>query len=87
VEVLLPASEEGPRVRGQVLDRSQGGLRILIDEAVDEGTELKVRATTAPATSPWIDITVPTCRRDGVQYEIGCQFRQTPPWNVLLHFG
>ena len=36
---------------------------------------------------PWTETTVRSCRKDGIQYELGCQFHRTPNWNLLLQFG
>ena len=35
----------------------------------------------------WVELRVRSCRAEGCQYELGCQFPQTPNWNLLLQFG
>jgi hypothetical protein len=87
VEVELSDGSDAPPVRGWVRDRSIGGLCLLADQAIAEGAVLKVRPVTSGPTIPWTDITVRSCRADGGQYELGCQFHRTPNWNQLLKFG
>lgn len=72
---------------GWVLDRSTGGLRLALGAAVAPGTVVQVRAENAPDTIPWVTIVIRSCRNSGEYYELGCEFEQTPPWNVLLLFG
>jgi PilZ domain len=87
VEVQLSDGSERPPVNGCVIDRSQGGLRVLVDEPFAEGTVLKIRPTGGGVTTPWTDATIRSCRRDGIQYELGLRFDQMPNWNQLLQFG
>ena len=72
---------------GYVLDRSTGGLRIASSVELSAGSPLQVRAEHAPETTPWVTVIVRNCRNAGQHYELGCEFDQTPPWNVLLLFG
>jgi len=72
---------------GWVLDRSTGGLRLATVSPIAPGTVVQVRAENAPDTIPWVTIVVRSCRNNGDYYELGCEFEQTPPWNVLLLFG
>jgi len=72
---------------GFVLDRSTGGLCIALATEVPRGVVLKVRAAHAPDTVGYINVIVRNCRRQEEYYEVGCEFEQTPPWNILLLFG
>ncbi len=72
---------------GYVLDRSTGGLRIALPAAVTPGSTMQVRADNAPDSVPWVTVVVRNCRNTGRHFELGCEFDQTPPWNVLLLFG
>jgi hypothetical protein len=72
---------------GFVLDRSTGGLCIALLTEVPRGVVLKVRAVDAPDTVDYVNVIVRNCRRQPDYYEVGCEFEQTPPWNVLLLFG
>lgn len=87
VEVqLLPGEGQEP-IPGWVLDRSIGGLGILVDQPLPAGAILKVRPRTAVESTPWTDVTVRSCRREGLQYVVGFQFHRTPNWSLLLQFG
>ena len=72
---------------GYVLDRSTGGLRIAMPSAIAPGTAMQVRAANAPDTIGFVTVIVRSCRKNGDHFEVGCEFEQTPPWNVLLLFG
>lgn len=72
---------------GYVLDRSLGGLCLLVENEMTEGATLDVRPEHAPETTPWVTIQVRSCRRRRSEWELGCQFMKTPNWNVLLLFG
>jgi hypothetical protein len=79
--------ESGHALEGWVLNRSLGGLCLVVDRAVAEGTALKVRPHRAPASIPWTAIQVKDCRPDCGLWELNCQFVQTPNCNTLLLFG
>lgn len=87
VEVQISIDERSDPTRGWVLDRSIGGIGILVDEPIAQGAVIKIRPRTATVTAGWIEVTVRACRREGHQFELGCQFHRTPDWNTLLHFG
>jgi hypothetical protein len=86
VFIADPQKTEEPR-RGWVVDRSAGGLCIALDNPADAGTILRVRVCNAPVTVPWAEVEVKSCRKDGNQWEAGCQFVVTPSYNVLMLFG
>jgi hypothetical protein len=87
VEVELSESPNAPSVRGWVMDRSIGGLCLLMDQPIDTGIVLLVRPRNAAASVPWTEVTICSCREDAGQYEVGCQFHHTPNWSLLLMFG
>jgi hypothetical protein len=72
---------------GFVVDRSTGGLRILMQAVIAPGTTLQVKAVNAPDTIGFVTVIVRSCRKNGDHFEVGCEFEKTPPWNVLLLFG
>jgi len=88
VRVLLSSTTFRNGVNdGYVVDRSTGGLRILIQSALAPGSTLQVRAANAPDTVGFVTVIVRSCRKNGDHFELGCEFEKTPPWNVLLLFG
>lgn len=72
---------------GYVVDRSTGGLRILIQSAIAPGSTMQVKAVNAPDTVGFVTVIVRSCRKHTDHFELGCEFEKTPPWNVLLLFG
>ena len=75
--------------RSQILESSGsvGGLCLLVEKALPEGTMWRVRACSAPDSTPWAEVEIKTCRPEKGDWEVGCRFVQTPTWAVLLHFG
>lgn len=72
---------------GFVVDRSTGGLKLVMKTAVAPGSLLQVRAANAPDTVGYVTVIIRSCRPEGDQFVVGCEFEKTPPWNVLLLFG
>lgn len=87
--VVLVSDAEGQAkpYEACVMDRSIGGLGVVVDNPVDVGTILSIRTASAPASVPWVQIEVRNCRKTNESWELGCQFVRTPPWSVLLLFG
>jgi hypothetical protein len=73
--------------RASVIDRSAGGLCLLLDDPVEIGKVLRVRPCCAPGTAPWVEVHVRSCRKEAGQWELGCQFVTIPGFSVLLLFG
>ncbi len=87
VKVTVTSTALRGEEMGYVLDRSTGGLKVALTVAVPAGATVKVRAQNAPDTVPWVTALVRSCRNAGRHFELGCEFDETPPWNVLLLFG
>lgn len=87
VRVLLTDAGGKRRPRDAwVANRSLGGLRLTVREAVAEGEVLLIRATEATTTA-WIKIRVTNCVQGKGGWEIGCQFVSPPPSDVMWTFG
>ncbi len=82
----LPGQKVNPQ-RGWVLDRSSGGLCLLVDQEIHQGTLMAVLPVNAPALTPWVDIDVRSCKKGPDGFTLGCQFIKTPTWSILLLFG
>lgn len=88
VRVLLSSTSFRNGVNdGYVVDRSTGGLKLLIQSAMAPGSTMQVRAANAPDTVGFVTVIVRSCRKHTDHFELGCEFEKTPPWNVLLLFG
>ena len=84
VVVRIVSSLHPEPLAGTVVNRSTGGVALLVDDAHDAGALLKVRAVLAPKDVPWLDIEVKNCRKAGRNWVIGCQYPETPPWNAVV---
>jgi hypothetical protein len=87
VEVFLTDDSKGPPILGWVVDRSMGGLCLIVEKPLKEGSILNVRPRQAPQTAPWTAIEIRSCRPENVEWEVGCRFLKPPHWNDLLLFG
>jgi hypothetical protein len=72
--------------RAWVADRCPGGIGLVVREAVEEGTILKVKPTDASARTPWVRVRVKNSRLNGDQVELGCSF-VFPSWDNYLVFA
>jgi hypothetical protein len=72
---------------GWVVDRSLGGFGLLVDQAIEEGRILRLRATDAPQHIPWVEVHVNRCQEKDGTWEVGCEFVHTPSWEAMLTFG
>jgi hypothetical protein len=71
------ASSAGvPAMDGWVMNRSGGGLCLLVDEEVMPGTVLTVTPHLGPTAYEWIQIEVKSCRPERKSWLLGCQFLQ-----------
>jgi hypothetical protein len=86
VLVKNEAGNSAPR-RGWILDRCSGGLGMLLEEPLAEGTLVNVRAAQAAPVIPWVEVQIRNCRQDSYGWIVGCQFVNTPPSTVLWQFG
>jgi len=88
VPVKVSQDPDGHRiVEAVVVDRSKSGLKIYTTRAVKQGTVLCVKAENAPEGTPWVFVQVCRVTRHRKYHELGCQFTQEVPWNLLLLFG
>jgi hypothetical protein len=84
IEVRIMSQLRPDPRRGAVVNRSTGGLAILVDDAYEPGALLKVRAILAPKDVAWIEIEVKNCHPAGRNWVIGCQYPETPPWKAVV---
>jgi PilZ domain-containing protein len=88
VEILISDAEATKEAaRACVVDRSMGGLCLLLNEPVEPGTVVSIKPVNGPQATPWVQVEVRSCKKDSSVYEVGCQFVRTPAWAVMLLFG
>ena len=85
IQLVIPPSTQP--IQGWIIDRSIGGLRVLLDREVPSGLIVQVRPGTNHTKLPWVDTTVKSCRLEGTYFDVGLQFVQTPNLNVMMQFG
>jgi hypothetical protein len=85
--VVADAQGQGAPITCWVVNRSRGGLGIVVDRPFQAGTALTVRPANTPEDVDWIPIEVRNCRKKANRWYIGCQFPRELPWNVILMFG
>jgi hypothetical protein len=86
--VFLACDQSQEPCSAWVVDRSPGGLRLLVPGAFfDVGAVVRVRPIAAPPAMPWIAVQVKNCRSTGDAVELGCKFLQAPSLVTLLMFG
>jgi hypothetical protein len=88
VEVLISdADAKQEPSRGWVVDRSMGGLCLMLSSPVDADAVLSVKPREAAPGIAWVRVLVRNCREEGSGFAVSVQFERTPTWNVLLLFG
>jgi len=88
VRVLLAHPQRGSDefLPAWVIERSPSGLCLAVPEALEVGTTLDVKPTSAPARAPWLAVQVVSCRRHEGRVEIDCRFVTVPSVMTLLLF-
>jgi hypothetical protein len=88
IEVLVAAQGEAadPR-RGLVINRSNGGLGVLVHDEYPIGSMIGVMPADASRLTPWVEVEVKSCRKNPDGYELGLQYLMIPPYATLVMFG
>jgi hypothetical protein len=84
---LIAGDEVAEPIAGSVIDRSRGGMSLIVASAFPLGAVVRVRSMQYADVAPWVEVEVKHCRAVGEKWLLGCKFKKTQPWNVLLHFG
>jgi hypothetical protein len=83
---LLGPGDRHPRP-AYVVDRSQGGFRLLVEKPFPVNAILRARPGDAPDNVVWVRAKVRWCSTEEGRHEVGCHFTDHPPLHVLLLFG
>lgn len=78
---------DGKHHHGIVVNRSSGGVALLVDHDFPPEETLFVRVMEAPTNVPVIQVKVRHSRRAGRMHVLGCQYCHELPWNVKVWFG
>jgi hypothetical protein len=86
-EIYVDSKHLSCQLRGLIINRSAPGLAIFVNEEIQPGTTIKVRATEAPHSIPSVEMTVRYCRKTQRNFILGCQAQQDFPWNIRGWLG
>ncbi len=84
VEVRLEV--KGETGQGCVLNRSNGGICVLLDKPFPSRSRVQIRSR-ENNKGLWADAEVRYCRPQGGDYEIGLQFTEALSWAQMMQFG
>jgi hypothetical protein len=70
-----------------VVDRSLGGMRLLMDHPVEVGAVFHVRDLSAAPNIPSVEVRVQSVTHGEDGWELGCEFTRSPSYEALLQFG
>jgi hypothetical protein len=85
--LIADIDASGWQTGASVVNRSQGGLRVLHSQPYEPGKRLRILSSHAPNQIWWVQVEVKSCRQTSNGWELGCQFSNALPWSVLLLFG
>jgi hypothetical protein len=74
-------------LRGWVLDRSTSGLGLLVEDALEIGSIVRVRPDRPDVAAHWVPVRIVHCRPERIRWRVGCQFVEKLAWAVLSTFG
>jgi hypothetical protein len=74
-------------MEGWVIDRSLGGLNLLVPEHIVPTALLSVRRVDAAPDIAPLQVEVRRCEAKGLRFQLGCKFVGNPPENRLVQFG
>lgn len=88
VRVDLRRTDGQAAGQATVIDRSNGGVRLLAMTCLPLGTQVQLRPADAGETLPWVAVEVRNARHQRLRgWEMGCLFLRPPPWHVGMHLG
>lgn len=85
--LLLGIDPNSQPVAAWLVDRSLGGLRLIVPYPFPSGIMLKVLPSGAPSDAAWVPIRVKRCARVESTWELSCQFIREPSYSTLLQFS
>lgn len=72
---------------GWVIDRSYGGVGLLVDEPLEIDLPVEIRPQTPQAGSRGSQVRVVYCIPERASWRVGCQFLHKPSWDELRIYG
>ena len=72
---------------GYVVNRSNGGLSLLLNDAVEVGTVKRVRSEAEQPYSRWVQVRFLYCYKERGSWRVGCSFLESLTWSEMRRFG
>jgi hypothetical protein len=85
--LLTNGDPKAPPFEGWVVDRSAGGMRLVVKRPVAPGALLSVRTARPSMTSSWLKLEVRNSKADNGTTHLGCRFVLKPSLEELQQFG
>jgi hypothetical protein len=86
IGVVVAGTETTQITQAQVLDRSLGGLSLLVTHRAVRGMLLALRRCDALPEAPWVQLRVEYCQPEQAGWKLGGQFIGSPALSAFL-FG
>lgn len=85
--IVARMDQNADPLNGWVLNRSTGGLGILVEEPLEVGVLMQIRPANSTSTSTWVQVRVIHCTPERSSWCVGFQFTQKLSWGDLRLFG
>lgn len=88
IEVWIQDPDSQTPERGVVVNRSDGGLGVVVGSPLQTGKFLKIRAAAAPRDTDWILVEIRHCQPVSQKvWLVGCRYVGAPAWNAVTWLG
>jgi serine/threonine protein kinase len=85
--LILDSYHPDEPLHGWVMDRSQGGVGLLVEDALEVETVVEMRPDLPHLQTFWLQVRVVYCYRERLRWHVGCQFVKKLSWEELRFFG
>ncbi len=85
--LITNGDPKAPPFEGWLVDRSAGGMRLVVKRPVAEGDFVSVRTARASMSSSWLKLEVRNSKSDNGTTHLGCRFVLKPSLEELQQFA
>jgi serine/threonine protein kinase len=85
--LILDSFHPDEPLHGWVMDRSPGGVGLLVEDALEVDTLVQMRPDVPHLQTFWLQVRVVYCQRERLRWRVGCQFVKKLSWEELRVFG
>ena len=87
VQAEEPHNDREEPLHGWLLNRSTGGVALLVEEALETETTVQITPDAPGGAQRWVEVRVVYCCVERIRWRVGCQFLRRLPWDELRMFG